>query len=212
MHLDPVSILQATGYVGLFIIVFVESGLLVGFFLPGDSLLFTAGFLASQQLLDITAVVVLVFIAAVLGDNVGYSLGRRFGHRVFKRKDARIFNLEHLKRSEHFYDKYGGKTLILARFTPIVRTFAPVLAGVGKMPYRRFVIFNLVGGLVWSLSLPLLGYYLGQRIPNIDRYLVPIIGLIILLSISPSLIHLFRHPRERQRLIGWIKSKLWYRS
>ena len=208
MHLDPASILQATGYVGLFLIVFVESGLLIGFFLPGDSLLFSAGFLASQGLLDITAVLVLVVIAAILGDSVGYSLGRRFGARVFSRPDARIFNKSHLERSERFYAKHGGKTLILARFMPIVRTFAPVLAGVGKMPYSRFLSYNVFGGLLWGLSLPLLGFYLGKKIPNIDRYLVPIIVLIVLLSISPSIWHLMRHPRELQRLKNWLKERL----
>ena len=204
MHLDPASILQATGYVGLFMIVFVESGLLVGFFLPGDSLLFAAGFLASQGLLDISAVIGLVVVAAILGDSVGYSLGRRFGPRVFKRKDARIFNQEHLVKSERFYAKHGGKTLVLARFMPIVRTFAPVLAGVGKMPYSRFLSYNVFGGLLWGLSLPLLGFYLGKTIPNIDRYLIPIVILIILLSISPSIWHLLRHPRELARLKTWL--------
>ncbi|MGH9857339.1 MAG: DedA family protein, partial [Acidobacteriota bacterium] len=139
MHLDPASIIKATGYLGIFIIVFVESGLLVGFFLPGDSLLFTAGFLASQGLLDIALLVGLVFVAAVLGDSTGYSIGRRLGPRVFKKPDSIVFSHDHIRRSQEFYQKHGGKTIILARFIPVVRTFAPVLAGVGKMPYRTFL-------------------------------------------------------------------------
>lgn len=205
MHLDPRSLIEATGYLGIFIIVFVESGLLVGFFLPGDSLLFTAGFLASQDLLSITALIPLVFVAAVVGDSVGYSLGRRFGPRIFKKKDVRVFNVEHVRKSEEFYKRHGGKTIILARFMPIVRTFAPVLAGVSKMHYPKFLAYNLIGGALWSLGLPLLGYFLGKTIPNIDRYLLPIILLIVLLSISPSIFHLLKHPGERARIAAWLK-------
>lgn len=208
MHLDPRSLIEAFGYLGLFVIIFVESGLLVGFFLPGDSLLFTAGFLASQGLLDIGVLIPLTFLAAVLGDSVGYSIGRRFGPKVFKKTDSRVFNVEHIKKSEAFYQKHGGKTIILARFMPIVRTFAPVIAGVGKMHYPKFLAYNLIGGALWSLGLPLLGYFLGRTIPNIDRYLLPIIALIVLLSISPSVYHLLKHPRERARIVAWIKNRL----
>ena len=208
MNLSPAALLEATGYLGLFLIVFTESGLLIGFFLPGDSLLFAAGFLASQQILNIWLVVPIIFIAAVLGDSTGYSIGRRFGPRVFKRDAGRILNKEHIARSERFYTRHGGKTIIIARFVPIVRTFAPVLAGMGKMPYRRFAAYNVVGGFIWSFTVPLLGFYLGKLIPNIEHYLLPIIVLIVLLSISPSIWHLIKHPRERTRILSWIKSKL----
>ena len=200
MHLDPASIIKATGYLGVFIIVFVESGLLVGFFLPGDSLLFTAGFLASQGFLDIALLVGLVFVAAVLGDSTGYSIGRRLGPRVFKKSNSIVFSHDHIRRSQEFYQKHGGKTIILARFIPVVRTFAPVLAGVGKMPYRTFLAFNVIGGFIWSFGLTLLGYFLGKSIPDIDRYLLPIIALIIFVSVAPSLIHLLRDEQRRAQM------------
>ncbi|MBI3983746.1 VTT domain-containing protein [Candidatus Microgenomates bacterium] len=205
MAINLESILRTTGYLGLFGIVFTESGLLIGLLLPGDSLLFTAGFLASQGILDISTVIVITAVAAILGDSVGYALGRRYGPRFFKRPDARLFNVEHLRRSQAFYAKHGGKTIVLARFVPIIRTFAPVLAGVGQMPYRTFLSFNIIGGAMWSVTVPLLGYYLGRAIPNIDRYLLPIVGLIVLLSLLPTLIHLLRHPGERARIISSLK-------
>lgn len=206
MDFDLRSLIETFGYLGIFSIVYVESGLLLGFFLPGDSLLFTAGFLASQGVLDLNFLILIIFIAAVLGDSTGYSLGRRFGPRVFAR-NSRVFNQEHLTRSEAFYKKHGGKTLILARFTPVVRTFAPVLAGVGKMAYRRFLAFNVIGAVIWAVSVPLLGYYLGQSIPNIERYLIPTIILAVLLSLAPSIWHLMRHSGERRRLATWFKQK-----
>lgn len=208
MKLSPAALLQATGYLGLFLIVYVESGLLIGFFLPGDSLLFAAGFLASQGFLNIWLVIPLIFVAAVLGDSTGYHLGKRFGPRIFNRDAGRLLNKEHIRRSEDFYARHGGKTIIIARFVPIVRTFAPVLAGVGKMTYRQFITYNIVGGFIWAVSVPLLGYFLGNLIPNIEHYLLPIIAGIILLSISPSIWHLIKHPKERDRIIAWVKQRI----
>ena len=206
-HFDLQALIKTAGYLGLFAIIFAESGLLIGFFLPGDSLLFTAGFLASQGFLDISLLIALMFIAAVLGDNVGYAFGRRVGPKIFKREESWLFHKEHLARSERFYSKHGGKTLVLARFTPVVRTFAPILAGVGKMHYRTFLVFNLLGALLWAVGVTLLGYYLGQTIPDIDRYLLPIIAAIIFVSLLPTFLHILRNKEMREAIKGTILRK-----
>ena len=175
MHFDLQSLIQTVGYFGVFTIVFLESGLMVGFFFPGDSLLFTAGFLASQGFLDIKILILGCFIAAVAGDSIGYFLGQKFGRKLFSKSDSVWFHKDHLNRAQSFYDKHGGKTIILARFIPVIRAFAPVVAGVGLMRYKKFVIFNLVGGVLWAIAIPLAGYYLGSLIPDVDKYLLPII-------------------------------------
>lgn len=204
---DLISLIKTVGYLGIFGIVFAESGLLLGFFLPGDSLLFTAGFLASQGFLHIGPLLLLVFFGAVLGDNVGYSFGYKVGPMIFTREDSLLFHKDHLERARVFYEKHGPKALVLARFMPGIRTFAPILAGVGKMHYPTFFIYNIAGGLLWGVGLPLLGYFLGNTIPNIDAYLVPIILLIIFLSVVPTLIHVWRNADERRRIWGIIKKK-----
>ena len=196
---DLESLIQSVGYLGLFAIVFAESGLLIGFFLPGDSLLFTAGFLASQELLEIWILAPLVFVAAVSGDSFGYYCGKRFGPAVFRKEGSLLLDRTHIDRSRAFYARHGGKTIVLARFIPIVRTVAPILAGVGAMRYRTFIVYNLAGGAVWAFGLTGLGYFLGNRIPGIDRYLLPIIVLIIAASVAPSLVHMLRTPEGRRR-------------
>lgn len=196
---DLITLIKAAGYVGLFGIVFAESGLFVGFFLPGDSLLFTAGFLASQGFLDIRLLSPLMFIAAVLGDSFGYAFGRKVGPALFRRKDSLLFHQDHLERARIFYEKHGPKTIVLARFMPIVRTFAPILAGVGNMHYPTFVMYNVLGGFLWSIGLTLLGYFLGATVPNIDDYLIPIILFIIFVSILPGVIHVLREWRTRKK-------------
>ena len=190
---DLVALIKTVGYIGLFVIVFAESGLFIGFFLPGDSLLFTAGFLASQGYLNVWILAPLVFTAAILGDNVGYAFGKRVGPSIFKRENSLLFHKDHLERSRLFYAKHGGRTLILARFLPIVRTFAPILAGVGRMQYRTFLVYNIVGGALWSLGLSITGFYLGHLFPDVDRYLIPIILGIIFISILPMFVKLIRH-------------------
>src|SRR3989344_640871 len=170
-----VSLIKTAGYFGLFGIVFAESGLLLGFFLPGDSLLFTAGFLASQGFLNIWILIPLVFISAVLGDNVGYAFGHKGGPLIFTKEDSILFHKDHLERAKVFYEKHGPKTLVLARFMPGIRTFVPILAGVGKMHYPTFIVYNFVGGVLWGIGMPMLGYLLGNTVPNIDHYLLPII-------------------------------------
>jgi membrane-associated protein len=209
--IDVEAILSAMGIAGILLVVFAESGLLIGFFLPGDSLLFTAGFLAQVGILkfDIHLLVFLLFIAAVLGDSVGYVFGRRVGRKLFSRPNSRLFKQENVKRAEAFYEKHGGKTIILARFIPVVRTFAPVIAGVGKMSYKTFLSYNLVGGLLWAGGVTYLGYFLGGWFTSfgldIDQVILPIVGVIILLSISPAIIHLLKDKEQRTTL--WESTK-----
>lgn len=191
--------LISLGYTGLFAVVFAESGLLIGFFFPGDSLLFTAGLLASQGTLNITVVIVGSVIAAIAGDSVGYAFGRRIGPRLFQREDSRFFKHSHLERAHAFYERHGGKTLILARFIPVVRTFAPIVAGIGQMKYGAFLSYNVVGGLLWAVGLPVLGFQLGERIPNIDRYILPILAVIIVLSVLPPALQVLRAHRAQKK-------------
>ena len=192
---DIISLIKTAGYAGLFTIVFAESGLFFGFFLPGDSLLFTAGFLASQHFFNVWFLIPLLFLAAVLGDNVGYSFGRKVGPKIFNRQDSLFFHKDHLIRTKIFFEKYGTRAIILARFMPIVRTFTPILAGVGEMPYRTFFVFNVAGGALWTLGLTLAGYILGQSVPNPDRYILPIVLAIIVVSILPPVYELLKGRR-----------------
>lgn len=174
---------------------FAESGLFFGFFLPGDSLLLTAGILASQNVLSIQLLVVGAFICAVLGDNVGYITGHKFGRRLFRKEDSWLFHKKHLLTAQKFYDKHGKKTIVLARFMPIVRTFAPIMAGIGAMHYRTFIAYNLIGGFAWTFGITLLGYFLGKSIPDVDKYLLPIIGVIVVVSLTPSIWHLYQESK-----------------
>jgi membrane-associated protein len=183
--LAPDKLIATFGTIGLFAIVFAESGLLFGFFLPGDSLLFTAGLLASQGKLNIAVILMGCFVAAVTGDQVGYAFGQRVGPALFRRPDSRFFRQEHVERAREYFDRYGAKTIVLARFVPLVRTFAPIVAGVGRMRYRTFVTYNVLGGLLWAVGVTLLGYTLGETVPHIDRYLLPAIAVIVAVSLVP---------------------------
>lgn len=195
------ELVKAIGYFGVMAIIFAESGMLVGFFLPGDSLLFTAGFLASQGTMNVWALALLAFIGAVSGDALGYQIGHRVGRRLFDNPDSRFFKRQYLIQSEHFFHKHGGKAVFLARFLPIIRTFTPVVAGMGAMNYPRFFCFNVLGGLGWAVGVTLAGYLLGNSIPGVDRYLLPIIGVIIILSILPSAIHVMRERSKSLRSV-----------
>lgn len=206
--IDLESLIRGVGYAGLFGIIFAESGLLLGFFLPGDSLLFTAGFLASQGFLNIWVLVIGCFVAAVLGDNFGYAFGRRIGPRIFRREESPLFNPSNLARARRFYEQHGGKALILARFLPGIRTFAPIIAGVGEMPYRTFVSYNVAGAVLWAVFLPLAGYFLGAAIPNVDRYLLPIVLGIIVVSLLPTLVQVLRNPERRAWVFGFLQDWL----
>jgi membrane-associated protein len=196
---DPEKLLETFGTIGLLVIVFAESGLLVGFFLPGDSLLFTAGLLASQGTLNFPVILVGCFLAAVAGDQVGYAFGRRVGPALFRRPDSRIFKQDHVERARAYFEEHGSKTIVLARFVPIVRTFAPIVAGVGRMEYRTFVTFNVMGGFLWAVGVTSLGYVLGETIPDIDKYLLPVIAVIIGLSLAPIAFEYLRNKRRLDR-------------
>lgn len=202
MHFDLIKILPTIGYLGIFAIVFAESGLLIGFFLPGDSLLFTAGFLASQNIFDIKILAVLCFAGAVLGDSVGYLFGHKVGRKLFQKKDSLFFHKDNLMKAEKFYEKYGKKTIVIARFMPMIRTFAPIVAGIGSMDYKSFVSYNIIGGLLWGTGITLAGYYLGNLIPDVDKYLLPIVLVIIILSVSPGAYHILKNPNHRRQLLS----------
>jgi len=165
-------------------------GLFFGFFLPGGSLLFTAGLLASQGLFNIYWLVLVVVIAAILGDNVGYWFGNKIGNKIFTKEDSLFFNKKYLEKTKIFYEKYGAMTVIVGRFVPIVRTFAPILAGVGKMNYKKFLAYNVIGTFLWAVGLALLGFFLGATKPGIDKYITPIVILIIVLSVLPIIFNL----------------------
>ena len=191
------SLIQWGGYGVLFAIVFAETGLLVGFFLPGDSLLITAGLLAANGALNIWWLNGLLIVAAVVGDSVGYAIGRRLGPRLFTRQKSLLFNPAHVERTRRFYEKYGAKTIVIARFVPIVRTFAPVLAGVGGMEYRRFIFYNVAGGVGWVVSMTWVGYLLRQSIPNVGSYIHIVVPIVIVLSCIPIAVELLRERRRR---------------
>lgn len=200
--MELTHLIETIGYIGLFAIIFAESGLLVGFFLPGDSLLFTAGFLASQDILSLPILIVTCFTAAVLGDSVGYTFGHRIGRRLFQREDSLFFHKKNVVKAQEFYEKHGPKTIVIARFMPIVRTFAPIVAGIGSMKYTTFVKYNIVGGVLWAIGLNLAGYYLGSLIPDVDKYLIPIVMTIIILSVAPGIIHVLKDPEARKSIVN----------
>lgn len=195
--LDPDHLARTFGVLGVALIVFAESGILIGLLLPGDSLLFTAGLLAAQELLPIAPLIGAVIVAAIAGDAVGYWFGARTGPALFKRDDSRLFKRAHLAKATAFYEAHGGRTIVLARFIPIVRTFAPIVAGASGMTYRRFVTFNVAGAAIWGGGVTLLGYILGNTIPSIDRYLLPAIGVIVLVSLLPVILEARRHRASR---------------
>lgn len=196
--MDPKSLIEAFGTVGLFVIVFAESGLLAGFFLPGDSLLFTAGLLASDGHLNFPLIVTGCFVAAVVGDQVGYVIGRRYGPAIFKRPNSRFFHQKNVDRATAYFAAHGARTVVLARFIPVIRTFTPVVAGVGQMNYRKFVTFNIVGGFLWAVGLTSLGYLIGESVPDIDRWLLPIVLVIGAVSFVPVLLELLKMRKAGQ--------------
>ena len=194
-------------------IIFAESGLLIGFFLPGDSLLFTAGFLVHSSVLqfDIHLLVILVFLAAVLGDSVGYLFGRRVGRKIFNRPNSLLFRQENIQKAEEFYDRHGSATIVLARFVPVIRTFAPIVAGVGNMTYRSFVLFNVIGALLWAAGVTYAGYYVGSVLERfgieVDTILLPIIALIVIVSVIPPAIHVLKDKKTRTALWNGTKKQ-----
>jgi membrane-associated protein len=202
--LDPERLIDTFGLLGIFLIIFAESGLLIGFFLPGDSLLFTAGFLASgpssvnESLhLPLLPLLLGVWVAAVAGDQVGYVFGQRVGPALFRRPDSRFFKHENVEKAQAFFAKYGPKAIVLARFVPIVRTFTPITAGVGRMPYRTFVIYNVLGGTLWSIGVTMLGYFLGQ-VDVVEQNLEVAILAVVAVSLLPIVLEVLKSRREKR--------------
>lgn len=186
-YISPSYIIGTLGLIGVILVIFAETGLFVGFFLPGDSLLFTAGLFASQGHISIIALCIGTWIAAIVGDSVGYSFGKMTGPKLFSREDSRLFKKKHLIAAQTFYEKYGPRAIVFARFIPILRTFAPIVAGVAGMNYRLFLIYNIIGGTIWTIGFCLLGYFIGNSIPNVANYLTPILIGIIAVSFIPML-------------------------
>lgn len=211
---DLINVISTAGWIAVLAVIFAESGLLIGFFLPGDSLLFTSGFLVYSGVFNINihVFVLLLFLAAVLGDNVGYTFGRRVGYKLFQRPNSRFFKQENIEVAQKFYEKHGGKTVILARFVPFVRTFAPVVAGIGRMEYKRFLIYNMIGAFAWAVGITYAGYYLGAVFTrlgiDIDHILLPIIALILLISLLPPIIHILRDKKQRDTILALSKKQI----
>lgn len=207
---DLPELIRAVGYLGLFGIVFAETGLLIGFFLPGDSLLFTAGILAGQGYLNIWVTLIVMSAAAIIGDSVGYTIGRRLGPRVFNKEESMLFSKKHIQRAQEYFEKYGAFTIVIARFVPIVRTFAPTIAGIGKMPYSKFLFYNIFGGLFWVLSVTLLGYFIGLKVPHAEKYIIPGIVIIVIISLLPYIQKLIRSPEMRAQALHYL-ARMWAR-
>jgi len=189
---NPTELLQNGSLLIVAVIIFAESGMLVGFFFPGDTLLLSAGILAAQGKINLAALLVVAAIAAIAGDNVGYQIGRSLGPRLFRKKDGLLFKQEYVTRSEKFFEKYGSKAMLLAHFIPIVRTFTPIVAGVGKMSRVKFAFFDAIGDTAWAVIVTMLGYWFGSKIPNIDSYILPVVALVVIISFGPLVYHLIK--------------------
>lgn len=194
---DVTHLIQTGGLLLIALIIFGESGMMVGFFFPGDTLLFSAGILAATGKLGIASVLVTIALAAIAGDNVGYHIGSKLGRRLFRKPDSVVFRKEYIDRAEAFYEKHGSKTMLLAHFVPIVRAFVPVTAGAAKMPYAQYVVFDAIGDIAWTLVMVLLGYFVGSRIPGIEKLIDPLLIGIVVIFLVPTLWHVLRDPKIR---------------
>lgn len=205
-----IDLILHLGWIAVAAVIFAESGLLIGFFLPGDSLLFTAGFLVQQGILPINIHVfaVILFLAAVLGDSVGYTFGKRVGRKLFERESSRLFRKQNLIRAEAFYKKYGAKTIVIARFVPIVRTFAPIVAGASDMPYKTFLLFNIIGAFLWTMLFTYLGYFAGKLLIEAGVNIEVTAIIIVLISIAPFIFHAVKDANRRKSLIEATKREL----
>lgn len=205
------KIFAAGGMIGLALTVFAETGLLAGFFLPGDTLLFAAGFFAAQDRLSLVLTLFTLFVAAVVGNMVGYEIGKRSGHKLFNKSDSILFHKDNVKKAQDFFARHGGKTIILARFVPIVRTLSSPLAGMGHMPYAKFMLYNVLGALLWIPSIMLVGYWAGKVLGhyiNIDHYILPVAVLATLATFGVSFAHILRDPISRERLVQKLRQLL----
>ncbi|HAE36942.1 MAG: hypothetical protein UR85_C0002G0009 [Candidatus Nomurabacteria bacterium GW2011_GWF2_35_66] len=196
--LDPIFLIETVGLIGIIFIIFAETGLFFGFFFPGDSLLFTAGILASQGIFNIYHLIIFCIIAAILGDSIGYWSGKKYGRKLFESDAGFFFKKQRIYDAEKFYEKYGKYTIIIARFVPIIRTFAPIVAGIGKMHYRTFLLYNIFGGVFWVFGVTMIGYVFGGMITNPDQYIIPIALLIIFISFIPIIIKIMKEKYLRR--------------
>lgn len=194
--LSVTDIIQSGGLLLIAAIVFGESGMFLGFFFPGDTLLLTAGVFAAQGKLSVVAVIVVVALAAIIGDNTGYHIGRRYGRRLFRKPDSIVFRQEYVRRAEAFFERFGSKTMLLAHFVPVVRTFAPAVAGVARMDRKQFIIFDAIGDIAWAAILTMIGYWFGTKIPNIDHYILLAVAAAMAVTLGPSLYHLYQAVRR----------------
>jgi len=197
---DVEQIITAGGLLLIAAIIFAESGMFIGFFFPGDTLLIAAGVFAAQGSLSVTSVILVVIVSAIAGDNVGYHIGKRYGRRLFRKPDGIIFRQAYITRAELFYERWGSRTMLFSHFVPIVRTFAPPVAGVGKMNYRQFVIYDAIGITAWAVSITMVGYWFGTKIPNIDQYAQLAVVVVVLVTLGPTIYHIIKSLREKKTL------------
>jgi membrane-associated protein len=196
---DVSHLLSSGGLILIAALIFAESGMFIGFFFPGDTLLIGAGVFAAAGKLNLVAIFIVVALAAILGDNTGYHIGKRYGRRLFKKKDGIVFKQQYITQAEAFYDKYGSKTMLFAHFIPVIRTFAPATAGAGRMNYRQFMLFDAVGDMVWTVAVTLVGYYFGSKIPNIDHYILLAVLVVVVITLAPTIYHLVKAYRESKQ-------------
>jgi membrane-associated protein len=189
---DVAQIIQGGGLLLIALIIFAESGMFIGFFFPGDTLLLSAGVFAAQGKLDLASVIVVVSLAAIIGDNIGYLIGRRFGPTLFNKKDSIVFNKKHLDQSHAFFAKYGPEAMLIAHFIPVIRTFAPAAAGMSNMNHKRFIIYDAIGDIAWATLVTLIGYWFGTKIPDIDHYILFVVGLVVIATLLPTIYHFTR--------------------
>lgn len=196
---DTINIVQTAGLIGIFIIIFSESGLFFAFFLPGDSLLFTAGLFAQAGLFPIVPLIIGCIIAAILGGLIGYFTGWKVGRKLFDKEASVFFKKKYVQEAENFYKKHGSATILIARFVPIIRTFAPIVAGIGKMRSGTFIFFNILSGIIWPVVVVLLGYFIGAKIPNAEHYLLPITMSVVLISVAPIIFNITKKYFSRSK-------------
>jgi len=196
--LNVTHLIQAGGLALVAAIIFGESGMFIGFFFPGDTLLLSAGVFAAQGKLPLTTTILVIALAAILGDNTGYHIGKRYGRRLFRKPDGLVFRQEYVQRAERFYERFGSKTMLIAHFVPVVRTFAPAVAGVARMNYKQFFIFDAIGDAAWAIIVTLIGYWFGTKIPNVDHYILFAISAVVIITLGPTLYHLAKALLEKR--------------
>jgi membrane-associated protein len=197
--LNVSEIIQSGGLLLIAAIIFAESGMFVGFFFPGDTLLLTAGIFAAQGKMSLPLVIIVVALAAIAGDNTGYHIGKRYGRRLFRKPDGLIFRQEYVQRAERFYERFGSRTMLIAHFVPVVRTFVPPVAGVARMDYPKFVLFDAIGDIAWAIIVTSIGYWFGTKIPNIDHYIILAVVAVVVITLGPTVYHLVKAILEKRR-------------